>query len=224
MSNRDQTSAFNLQARTFGAFCVRSQYERFRKQRPIHVMKVVCQTCSLHLAVTDTRMLQHWIARTTGAVSDRWQSRIGKPHTHVCPRCDSYSLGAEHLTGLAFYSPMVCAVLTVHDCDWWSADSIECNTEHWPKSGHLTFSEAALRSTVEFLRVAHPEILEAIANSLLLDAKSLIAAGIPRGKRAEAEWAELHSGLHPRTQSEFGATELDAAVKLMAGMLVAQKS
>lgn len=177
-----------------------------------------CKQCGLDLAVADTPMLRHWIARSTGAIGDRWEPRLRQHTTLVCPKCDAYALGTEHSTGMAIYAPTPAAFLTVNDWDWWNRDPTECDIRPWPDFACLTFSKTALRSTVDFLREIPPD--DSFAMHLLVFEKPLLGpVGIPEGEDASREWAKQLRILRKRMEHEFSALELNAAVRLLVGTL-----
>lgn len=179
-----------------------------------------CKQCGLNSANTDTKMLRYWITRSTGSVGEHWEPRLRQITTPVCPKCDSYALGGEHWTSMALYSPVIGAFLTLHDWDWWSCDPSECDIRQWSDFGCLTFTEAALRSTVEYLRESQPDAL--IAKRILMfetPLKDLV--GIPDGEDyAGREWAKLLHGLRVRLNNEYTLPELNAAIRLLASTLV----
>lgn len=177
-----------------------------------------CPKCETAMAVTDTNMLRYWIARTR-CPATHWKDRLGNPSTPICPKCDAYTLGGEFVNGLAFYSQSVAAYLTVNDWDWWNRDSQECDIRRWPDFGCLTFSEAALRSTVEYLRDVDPKALNDTA-PLRFEPQLIGATGIPENDNSEAEWANQLRILRERMGGEFSERELNVAVKALVRLLV----
>lgn len=171
----------------------------------------VCGECSRPLAVADTEMFKGWIS-TTGATSDRWNERLGGPTALVCPACDSYALGAELMFGMPFYSTEVAAFLTVHDQDWWNPSEIDIRA--WPDFGCMTFSEAAIDSTVAYLREFCADRMSE-AMSLAFEPALAGPAGIPEEGQPEQEWAKQLGGLHDRMVGAYSLRELDLAVRVL---------
>jgi hypothetical protein len=171
----------------------------------------------MEMAVTDTHMLRHWIAKT-GTNAGPWKDRLGDAAACVCPKCDAYALGAEFTQGLPFHSQLAAAFLTVNDWDWWNQDPRECDIREWPDFGCLTFSESALRSTVEFLRGADRETLDDKA-PFPFEPELIPPTGIPEDDNAENEWHNQLSILHARMRGEFPTRELDAAVRTLVRVL-----
>src|SRR4029079_7478445 len=118
----------------------------------------LCPKCGMLLAVADVRMLTRSISQT-GTDAGAWKGRLGNDSAFVCPKCDAYTLGAEFILGVPFHTLAVGAWLTVNDWDWWNRDPGECDIRKWPAFGCLSFSEDALRTTVEFLREVDPNAL-----------------------------------------------------------------
>ncbi|MHB8743855.1 MAG: hypothetical protein ACYC9L_12095 [Sulfuricaulis sp.] len=169
------------------------------------------------MAVTDTRMLRHWIAKS-GVNAGPWKDRFNDATSWVCPKCDAYALGGEFTHGLAFYSGMPAAFLTVNDWDWWNQDPRECDIREWPDFGCLTFSESALRSTVEFLCGADRKTLDD-TGLFPFEPELIPPTGIPEDDNAEIQWHNQLSVLHARMRGELSTRELDAAVRTFVRML-----
>lgn len=169
-----------------------------------------CGECGLGMASADTGMLRHWIS-TTGAVAGRWKGRLEAEATAVCPACDSYALGIEHMLGLPFHSQEVAAFLTVHDCDWWNRSEIDIRA--WPDFGCMTFSEAAIDSAIAYVRepTRGPLQLEPPAFEPAL----LGPSGIPEDQHAELEWHTQLDVLHARMGGKYSRRELDLAVRAL---------
>jgi len=178
----------------------------------------LCKKCRAEMAMTDAPMLRYWIAKT-GANRTHWKGRLGGDPAFVCPKCDAYALGGEFENGLAFYSDSVAAYLTVNDWDWWNRDPRECDIREWPDFGCLSFSEAALCSTVEYLREADANALND-ATVLPFEPELVGVTGIPEDQDARNEWDNQLRILHERMRGEFSARELDAAVRKLVRILV----
>ncbi len=177
-----------------------------------------CKQCGMTMATANTRMLKYWVARSTGAVSDQWETRLRKPTSNVCMKCDAYALGAEFKTGMAVCATVPSAFLTVNDWDWWNSDPADCDPARWPRFGRLHFSASAMSSTVEYLRETFPEELR--AQRMLVFEKALSGVvGISGEKSAGREWAKLMDQLQAETNHVFTKPELNAAVRLLAGTL-----
>lgn len=170
-----------------------------------------CQECSRGMAIADTEMLRGWIS-TTCATPERWSDRLDGPTTLVCPACDSYSLGVEHMLGVPFYSEEVAAFLTVHDRDWWNPSEVDIRS--WPDFGCMTFSEAAIHSAVEYLREFSADTLSQDV-PLAFEPALIGPTGIPEDGQPELEWGSQLDILQSRMSGKYSHRELDSAVRVL---------
>lgn len=172
-----------------------------------------CDRCGARLANVAPKMARYWIGLTTGN-----PNHLGFQPETVCPVCDSYLIGADITIGLPFYSDAIAAFATVQDWDWSNRDPVDCDIRDWPDFGCLTFSEHALRGTVEFLREAEPGSLEP-DTPLPFDQRLVGPTGIPEDARAEAEWATQREILQARMRGEYSSRELDVAIRTLISVL-----
>ena len=173
----------------------------------------VCARCDGTLGNVAPDMARHWIGLMTGN-----PKRLGARPVTVCPACDSYAIGAEMTIALPFYTDSIAAFATVHDWDWWNRDPADCDIRDWPDFGCLTFSEHALRGTIEYLREIEPGALVADAQ-LPFDPKLVGPAGIPEDDQSEAEWANQLDILHSRMGGQYSLRELDVAIRRLIKVL-----
>ena len=175
-----------------------------------------CNHCSLELARADTGMLRYWLAET-GSRRDAWAGRLADGVTLVCPRCDSYALGAELQLGLPFHSQAIGAFATVHDWDWANREPGECDIGDWPDFACLTLSEAALRSTLAYIGSGQAGANK--AEPTMPPSESLMGpTGIPEGPDATLEWTRQLRALQQRMQ-DVPARDLDESMRLLARIL-----
>lgn len=173
----------------------------------------VCARCDGTLGNVAPDMARHWIGLMTGN-----PKRLGARPVTVCPACDSYAIGAEMTIALPFYTDSIAAFATVHDWDWWNRDPADCDIRDWPDFGCLTFSEHALRGTIEYLREIEPDALVADAQ-LPFDPHLVGPTGIPDDGQSEAEWAKQLEILWSRMRGEYSTRELDLAIRLLIKVL-----
>lgn len=174
-----------------------------------------CPHCDNVQALASTAMVRYWV-KNTSTFLFRWKGRLRGKRTQVCPICDCYDLGLEHQNGVPFYHATIAAWLTLHDWDWWNRNPEECEIRTWPEFGCMTFSAAALRSTVLYLREEAQDLL-ATAAPLTFEPKFLSPLGIPKKDLAwaEREWSKQLRILHARMRSEYSERELDVAIRML---------
>ena len=177
-----------------------------------------CNRCGAELVRVVPHMARHWVGLTTGN-----PEHLGSRPVAVCPMCDSYPIGADRTIALPFYSDTIDAFATVQDWDWSNRDPADCDIRDWPDFGCLTFSEHALRGTVDYLREAEPDSL-ASDTPFPFEPKLVGPTGIPEDEHAEAEWANQLGILRARMRGEYSERELDAAVRTLISVIASGKA
>ncbi|GGZ72106.1 hypothetical protein GCM10008101_27930 [Lysobacter xinjiangensis] len=174
-----------------------------------------CPACELPLAVADTAAVKRGI-ELVSANTSQWRGRLNGSTCLVCPKCDAYALGIETRIGVPFYSDVLSAFLTVHDWDWWNADTVECDSRTWPDFGCVTISESGVRAAVDYVRsAARPaRAPAAVARPRLAE-----IAGLPPGREVEPIWRDELRKLELRMGSRYAYADLEAAVVLLLDVL-----
>lgn len=177
----------------------------------------ICDKCGRQLGWADAAMTQRMVERLVISPS-KWSARLRAAVVMVCPTCDAYALGIETTDPVPFYSHDVAAFLTMHDWDWWNDDPAGCDIREWPDFGCLTFSEAALRSSVRHFQNAVSDQV-GIPASATPKADLMAIVGIPLDSAAHDEWGSQLRTLHCRMGNQFSLEDLERAIRGLIAVL-----